>query len=355
MQIELANQIIGSGYPCFIIAEAGVNHNGNIELAKDLIRCAKVAGADCVKFQTFKAERIITEDAPKADYQLKTTDPQESQMTMLRKLELDYAGYRELIDLCNELDILFMSTPYSHEDVDFLAEIGVPAFKFASIHIAEPALLRYAARINKPIIVSTGMATLAEVDTAVRAIRDVGNKRLVLLQCTTNYPSLLSETNLRAMATMRDAFDVLVGYSDHTQTDTACIASVALGACVIEKHFTLDKSLSGPDQSTSYDLDEFARLVRFIRETELVLGTSVKEPSASEKANMLGMRRSIVAKRAIKPGEILTEEILTFKRPAHGLPPSLLDSIIGRRAVRSIAPDALINFADLGEFDDGVE
>lgn len=353
MHFNIEQRPMGSSHPCFIIAEAGVNHNGNIDLAKELIRKAKEIGADCVKFQTFKAERIITESAPKAAYQLLTTDPQESQMNMLRNLELDFDAHKELITLCNDLDIVFMSTPYSIEDIDFLDEIGVPAFKLASIHIAEPSLLRYAATKGKPLVVSTGMASLAEVDTAVRTILSTGNDQFVLLQCTTNYPSRIEDTNLRAMVTMQKAFDVLIGYSDHTQTDTACIASIALGACVIEKHFTLDKSLPGPDQSTSYDAVEFARLVKSIREAEVTLGTGIKQPTVTEKANMQGMRRSIVAKQTLNPGDIITEDLVTFKRPATGLSPSMLDSIIGRRLRRQVASDQLIDFADLDDIDEG--
>ncbi len=352
MTVTIAQRTIGSGQPCFVIAEAGVNHNGSVQMAKDLIRQAKVSGADCVKFQTFKAERIITADAPKAAYQLKTTNPQESQMEMLRKLEMDFGTYKELIALSKELDIVFMSTPYSIEDVDFLTEIGVSAFKLASIQINEPSLLRYTAQKGLPMIVSTGMANLAEIDTALRTIRSTGNKQIILLQCTTNYPSHLEDANLRAMVTMSAAFDTLVGYSDHTQSDIACIAAVALGACVIEKHFTLDKNLPGPDQSTSYDPEEFARLVRAIRDTELVLGKRIKEPTATEQANMMGMRRSIVAKHALQPGHVLTTADLTFKRPANGLAPALLDAIIGRRLVRAVVADACIDFADLGEYDD---
>ncbi|PDW04071.1 N-acetylneuraminate synthase [Candidatus Viridilinea mediisalina] len=353
VQIQLANRRIGAGQPCFIIAEAGVNHNGDVQLAKELIYKAKEAGADCVKFQTFKAERIITATAPKAAYQLQTTDPQESQMEMLRKLELAMKVYGELLALAKKLDIFFMSTPYSVEDVDFLTDIGVSAFKLASIQIVEPYLLRHAAQKGIPMIISTGMAYLSEIDTALRTVRRTGNEQIVLLQCTTNYPSRLEDTHLHAMVMMRDAFGTLVGYSDHTQSDIACIAAVALGACVVEKHFTLDKHLPGPDQSTSYDPQEFARLVRAIRDTELVLGRRIKEPTATEQANMMGMRRSIVAKRDLQLGEVLTAADLTFKRPANGLAPATLDAIVGRRLVRAVAADACIDFADLGEYDGG--
>jgi N,N'-diacetyllegionaminate synthase len=346
--VNIGGVSIGLGHPVFIIAEAGVNHNGDIELAKRLVYEAKRVGADCVKFQTFKAERIITRDAPKANYQLQTTDPQESQFEMLRKLELSSEAYRDLIALCKEEDIVFLSTPYNIEDVDFLDELGVLAFKTASIHIAESYFLQYVARKGKPMIVSTGMAMLAEVDEAVRAIRETGNERFVMLQCTTNYPSRLEDANLRAMQTMRDAFDVLVGYSDHTQGDTACLVAVALGACVIEKHFTLDRSLPGPDQSSSADPAEFEQLATNIRQAEMVLGSSKKEPCEIERVNAGGMRRSIVARHRIPAGQIITQEMLTFKRPASGLRPALFSNIVGRVAVRDIEANQMLSWEMCG-------
>ena len=346
--IKIEDATIGTGSPVFIIAEAGVNHNGDVALAKRLILAAKNAEATCVKFQTFKAERVVMAEAPKARYQLGTTDPRESQLAMFRKLELEMSFYESLIDLCRQNDIVFMSTPYNNEDVDFLDEIGAPAFKLASIHIVEPTFLQYVAEKGKPMIISTGMATLAEVDEAVRAVRETGNEQFVLLQCTTNYPSRAEDANLRTIQTMANAFEVLVGYSDHTQTDTACIASVALGACVIEKHFTLDKSLPGPDQSTSADPDEFHRLVLKIRETEKVLGSSIKKPTEVEQENMVGMRRSIVAKATISPGQIITPEMLTFKRPATGLRPTLADEIVGQIALYTIPAGEMITWKMIG-------
>jgi N,N'-diacetyllegionaminate synthase len=334
--INIAGVEVGCDRPTFIIAEAGVNHNGSIDLAQQLIQAARQVGANCVKFQTFKAEQVVTEDAPKARYQLRTTDPQESQIEMLRKLELSPAAYQDLIAQCQDAGLIFLSTPYNPEDVDFLDELGVSAFKLASIHLVEPSFLQYVARKGKPLIVSTGMATLAEVDEAVRAVRQTGNEQLILLQCTTNYPSRLEDANLRTIPTMREAFDLPIGYSDHTQSDTACIVAIALGACVIEKHFTLDKSLPGPDQSSSADPAEFQRLVRHIREAETVLGTRQKQPCEQEKINAVGMRRSIVAKQHISKGEVITAEMLTFKRPAHGLKPALLPEIVGRTALQDI-------------------
>ncbi len=319
-----------------VIAEAGVNHNGSLDLARQLVLAAKQAGADAVKFQTFKAERVAQSNAPKASNQLRNTDNAESQIEMLRKLELPADAHRELLALCGEQGVEFMSTPYNEEDVDFLTALGVRTFKLASIHVAEPHFLRYVARQGRRILLATGMATLAEVEIAVRALRDGGCSDFTLLQCTTNYPSRVEDANLRAMLTMRDAFGCAVGYSDHTQTDVAPIAAVALGATVLEKHFTLDKTLPGPDHSSAAEPAEFAALVEKIRAVEAALGTGIKVPCAAEAVNSQNMRRSLVARRDIAAGEILTPEMLTCQRPATGLAPHLADEITGRHAAIAI-------------------
>jgi N,N'-diacetyllegionaminate synthase len=348
-EISVGNHKISRKSPVFIIAEVGVNHNGDVNLATKMIKEAARCGADCVKFQTFKAERVALRDAPKAEYQLKVTDSKESQIDMLRSLELPFDDYKKIIDCCHQEGVVFMSTPYNVEDVDYLDELGVSAYKLASIHAVEPWFARYTAKKGKPIILSTGMATLAELDETVRAIHEVGNKDLVLLQCTTNYPSRLVDTNLRAMQTMTESYDVLVGYSDHTQNDVASIVSIGLGATVIEKHFTIDKSLSGPDQSTSADAEEFSTLVQKIRSAELVLGSSLKEPCDIEKKNSVGMRRSIVSKRDIKKGTVITEDMLTFKRPLTGLSPIYMDRLLGKEAKENISKDSFIEWAHIGE------
>ena len=335
--INIDGTAIGDGEPVYVIAEAGVNHNGDPALAMKLMEAAYQAGAQCIKFQTFKAEAVVAADAPKAAYQLETTNPEESQLDMLRKLELPESAYADLLAFAADHNMTVLSTPYSTEDVDFLGEIGVPAYKLASIHIAEPYFLEYTARKGKPMIVSTGMATLEEVALAVEAIQSTGNDQFVLLQCTTNYPSRIEDTNLRAMCTMRDAFDVLVGYSDHTLSDTACIGAVTLGACLIEKHFTLDVTMDGPDHACSTDPDAFRRLTRHIREAELMLGTGEKVPADIERVNAKGMRRSIFAKRPIKKGEVIRPEMLSFKRPATGLSPVLMDRLVGRVALNDIS------------------
>ncbi len=347
--IEIQGRTIGQNQNVFIIAEAGINHNGSLDTAKILVREAKHAGADCVKFQTFKASRVVTTGAPKASYQEKTTSPHESQLEMLNKAELSYSDFQELITYCRDQNILFLSTPYNIEDVDFLNRAGVAAFKLASIHIVEPLLLHYVARTDKPLILSTGMATLAEIDEAVRTIHEAGNDKLILLQCTTNYPSRIDDANLRTIPMMRRAFDCIVGYSDHTQTDTAAIVAVTLGACVVEKHFTVDKTLSGPDHSCSTTPSELKQLVSSIREAESALGSERKSPTQAERKNACGMRRSIVARHTIRSGEKISIDNIIFKRPATGIPPRMLPYVLGRKAAHLIEEDTMLDWSDLAQ------
>lgn len=344
MQIEIAEKKIGAGFPCYIIAEAGVNHNGDLAIAKSLIHEASKSGADCVKFQTFKAERVVTQSAPKANYQLGTTDPNEAQIDMLKSLELKEEYYSELINLCKEYRIDFLSTPYNIEDIVFLEEHGVSAYKVASALLVEPSFLKALSLTGKPIILSTGMATLAEVDEAVGVIMREGNQQIVLLQCSTDYPSAVKHANLRAMQTMQNSFGFPIGYSDHTQDSTSCIAAVALGAKVIEKHFTLDKNLVGPDQSTSADPIEFKSLVKYIRDTESALGDYKKVPNKAEIRNKVGMRRSIVARYPIPSGTIIVPELLTYKRPATGILPKEEDLLCGSVARFDIDADQTLEW-----------
>ncbi len=325
-----------------IIAEIGVNHNGQVSLAKDMILEAKSCGADCIKFQTFKASRVASNSAPKATYQLGTTDSTESQLAMLHKLELSEADYRELAAFCDKHDVVFLSTPYDVEDADFLDEIGVQAFKVASGQAIETRFLQHLARKGKPILLSTGMCTLAEVDEAVRTIRKEGNYDIVVLQCTTNYPSAIQDSNLLAMRTMAESLGVLVGYSDHTKSLTAAVAAVALGARVVERHFTLDKSLPGPDHSSSSEPHEFRMMVEMIRETELALGSPRKEPTLVEIENAKGMRRSLTARRDIRTGEKLDWDSLTLKRPGTGINGSSVNLVLGRSARRDIPADTIL-------------
>ncbi len=331
----------------YIIAEAGVNHNGDIGLARELVRAAKASGADCVKFQTFSADRVASAFAPKASYQLKVTDPGESQIAMLKALELSDAGHREVKALCDAVGIDFLSTPYNFADVDYLDGLNVLFFKLASIHCAEPAFVDYVARKGKPIVLSTGMATLAEVDIAVRALRQAGNSEFVLLQCTTDYPADIDEANLAVMATLGAAFSTAVGYSDHVVGATAAIAAVAMGATMIEKHITLDKRLPGPDHATSMDPDEFAQLVKNLRETRRAIGSVRKQPSESELRNMPGMRRSIVAARPLKAGHEIGLTDLDFRRPASGISAGLAHLFIGRRAARDLEEGTQFTWADI--------
>ncbi len=328
----------------FIIAEAGVNHNGSVCLAKKLVDAAKTAGADCVKFQTFRAEDIVTASAPKAHYQLDVTDKNESQLEMLKKLELDFAAHQELIEHCRNVGIEFLSTPYNIGDITLLEKLGAGSYKVASGQLVEPDFLRAVAETGKLMYLSTGMATLEEVAAAVRAIRATGNDQLVLMQCTTNYPSRLQDANLLAIPTMADAFGTTMGYSDHTTSDTACMVAIGLGARVIEKHLTLDRSLPGPDHAASATPEELTRLCRAVREAELALGSGIKEPCEAEVVNARCMRRSLVASRLIKAGEIIREDMLACKRPGTGIRPDMLPEVVGCVATREIQISELITW-----------
>lgn len=341
-EIIIGNKTISEHSPVFIIAEGGVNHNGDLEMARKLLEEAAVCGVDCVKFQTFKAERVVTKNAPKAQYQMGTTDKAESQLAMLEKIELKPEHHVELKKHAEKLGMIFLSTPYNFEDIDFLESIGVLAYKAASGQIVELPFLRKIAKTHKPIFLSTGMATIAEIDSALKVIYREGNDKVVLLQCTTNYPSRTEDANLRVIQTFRSAFDMLTGYSDHTIGDEAAIAAVALGAKVIEKHFTLDKNLPGPDHSSSMTPEELKSLVEKVRRTESALGSAQKEPAEVERENVIGMRRSIVASRDIRSGEMISEDNITFKRPATGLSPQFYDIIIGKKAAKDISSDELL-------------
>lgn len=325
--------------PVYIIAEAGVNHNGSVDMALRLVEAAKEAGADCVKFQTFRAEKIVTAGSPKAAYQMEVTDRAESQFAMLKKLELDRDDFARIKAHCENTGIHFMSTPYNPEDAELLASLHVDAFKIASGQVVELPFLKQVARYGRRMIVSTGMADMQEVREAVEAIRSTGNEDLVILQCNTDYPSRIEDVNIRAMLTMRDELKVRVGYSDHVPDNHACFAAVALGAEMIEKHFTLDNRLPGPDHSSSLEPAAFKALVNGIRDIEKCLGDGIKRPSEREKANMFGMRRSLVAAVDLAPGTVLADAHIGFKRPANGLAPKHLDAVIGRKLLRAMKAD----------------
>ena len=341
--VEIAGRKIGHGFPCFIIAEAGVNHNGDLSLARQLVDLAAQSGADAVKFQTFKADKVIAAHAPKAHYQLQTTGADESQLEMVRKLELSFEAFRELYAYCQTKKILFLSTPFDDESTDFLDELGVTAFKVSSGEITNLPFLAHVARKAKPMLVSTGMSDLREVETAVRTIEQAGNSNLVLLHCTSNYPADSSDVNLRAMHTMAAAFERPVGYSDHTLGTEVSLAAVALGACVVEKHFTLDRNLSGPDHRASLEPLELQSLVRGIRIVEAALGHGRKEPAASEANTAAVARRSLVAGRDITSGTVLCAADVAVMRPGTGLAPAMLSQLLGRTARVNIPAGTLLS------------
>jgi N-acetylneuraminate synthase len=308
-----------------------------------LIDVAALAGADAVKFQTFKAERLATPDAPKAEYQLRTTGAAESQYEMLQRLELSHEAHRELMPYCAERGILFMSTPFDEESADFLDDLGVPVFKLPSGEITNLPFITHVARKGKPMIVSTGMATLDEVERAVESIRAAGSPDFMLLHCVSNYPAEAGDVNLRAMRTMQEAFDVAVGYSDHTLGIEVALAAVALGACVIEKHFTLSRDLPGPDHLASLEPDGLKALVRGIRLVEASLGHGRKEPAASEAEVAAVARKSLVAARDITAGTELTTDMIAIRRPGTGLPAAMLSEVIGRRLRVPVRAGALLS------------
>jgi len=345
--VTIAGRQVSAGHKVLIIAEAGVNHNGDVGLAKHLVDTAVEAGADAVKFQTFKADRLVSVAAPKAEYQRQTTDASESQHEMLRCLELSPQAHRQLQIYCQERGILFISTPFDEESVNLLDELDVPLFKIGSGEVTNWPFLEYVARKGKPIILSTGMAYLSEVDEAVRVIRDAGCDQLVLLHCLSNYPAKLVDVNLRAMQTMAAAFQVPVGYSDHTLGIEVAVAAVALGACVIEKHFTLDKRLPGPDQQASLEPQELRALVAKVRMIESALGKGIKRPAPSEVDSRKVVRRSLAAAQEIPARTVLKAGMLRALRPATGISPTLLSEIIGRRVKRSLAMGELIAWQDL--------
>ena len=343
IELQIGGRMVGMNQPCFIIAEAGVNHNGDLNLAHQLIDVASQAGADAIKFQTFKAEHLATADAPKAAYQLETTNASESQFEMLRRLELDADAHRDLIAHCRDKHILFLSTPFDEASVDLLETLGVPAYKTPSGEITNLPYLSHVARKNKPMIVSTGMAFLGEVETAVRTIDGTGNYAFALLHCVSNYPANPADINLRAMQTMARAFNVLVGYSDHTLGVEVSLAAVALGACIVEKHFTLDRNLPGPDHQASAEPAELAALVRGIHIVEASLGDGRKQPSVSEANTASVARKSLIAACDIPAGIKLTEMMVAIKRPGTGLPPAMREYLIGRLTRASIPAGTLLN------------
>ena len=325
----------------FIIAEAGVNHNGLTELAKKLIDVAVEAGANAVKFQTFKAETLVCKSAQKAAYQNKTTDQNESQFEMLKKLELDLSTHKELILYCRERNIIFLSTPFDLDSVDLLNDLGLKIFKIPSGEITNLPYLRKIGHLNKQVILSTGMANMGEIEAAIRILVNAGTKKdnITVLHANTMYPTPMQDVNLKAMITIGKAFDLKYGYSDHTLGIEVDIAAVAMGASVIEKHFTLDKTMKGPDHKASLEPTELIQMVKSIRNIELALGSPIKQPSPSEIPNINIARKSIVAATNIDIGEEFTEKNLLVKRPAGGISPMYWDQMIGKKATKSYQKD----------------
>ena len=330
-----------------IIAEAGVNHNGDLATALSLVDAAKFAGAQAVKFQNFKANALVTREAPKAEYQIENTGACESQLEMLRKLELSAAEFRELAAYCCSQNILFLSTPYGAADIALLGECGVSALKVASALAVEPRFLEQVAALGVPLIVSTGMMTMAEVALATDTLRRCAPGRFVLLQCVTNYPANVASSNLRAMRAMGEAFACPVGFSDHTESDTASVLAVGMGACVLERHLTLDRSSEGPDHRASLNPKEFANFVRSVREAESAMGDGWKTPASEETRNLTRMRRSLVVAHRLPAGHVLTEADLTCKRPATGVTPAQLSSVVGLRLRADLEEDTILQWSML--------
>lgn len=329
----------------FIIAEAGVNHNGSLELAKKLVDAAADAGADAVKFQTFKAGKLVSKLAQKADYQKQNTTADETQHAMLARLELDDAAHRVIIEHCRNRKILFLSTPFDIESADLLESLGMSIYKIPSGEITNLPYLRHISRLGKEIILSTGMSDLREVEDALKVLEFEGTPRskITVLHATTEYPCPIEDVNLKAMLTIQEAFGVRVGYSDHTSGIEVPIAAVALGACVIEKHFTLDRAMDGPDHKASLEPDELNAMVVAIRNIEQALGDGVKRPSPSELKNIWIARKSLVAICDIKRGDLFSAKNIGVKRPGHGISPMHWDEFIGQSARRDFAVDELLD------------
>lgn len=328
----------------YIIAEAGVNHNGDIQLAKRLIDMAVECQADAIKFQTFKAEECTTAIAQQAEYQKENTQSQDNQLEMIRKLELPFEAFGELQSYCREKNIDFISTPDGIESLQCLLDLNVPLIKIGSTEVTNPTFLKQIGSSMRPIILSTGMSNLGEVEQALSVIYSTNNNNVTLMHCVTDYPTQLEDLNLKAMVTMRDAFKLPVGLSDHTEGSEAAIAAVALGAVVIEKHITLSKSLEGPDHKASMEPKDFKKYIQAIRNTEILLGDGIKKPTQREISIMKDVRRSIVAGDNLLVGTVLDESMLAYKRPGTGIAPELASILIGKKINKTLQKDELIHW-----------
>jgi len=343
--IKFDKYTIGIPNTCFIIAEAGVNHDGSLENAKKLVDAAAEAGADAVKFQTFTPEEVVTKDSMILGYQERNLGTKQTQQSMLKELALKFSDFITLKQHCDQRGILFLSAPHSSDALPVLNDL-VPAFKIGSGDVTNLPFLRLVAKYGKPIILSTGLATLDEVDAAVNTIKQEGNEDIILLQCTTNYPCPPEDVNLRVMNTLREKYSVPIGYSDHTKGILTSVAAAILGACVIEKHFTLDRTLKGPDHSASLEPQEFKEMVNQIRSIPTLLGSATKQPTKSETPMIPLIRKSIVAAKDLHEGERITEDMLAIKRPGNGIQPSMLISILGKTLTRDIPHDTLLSEKD---------
>ena len=335
----------------FIIAEAGVNHNGSLETAKKLIDAAADAGADAVKFQTFKAGRLVTGTAAKARYQIENTGTNESQLEMLKRLELSLDMHTELMSYCKEKNIMFMSTPFDEESADMLDELGMSIFKIPSGEITNKPLVQHIAAKNKSIILSTGMSYLGEIEKAIGWIYEVWGKlgsrpQLTLLHCVSNYPAVVEDVNLSAMRTMSVAFGLPAGYSDHTMGVEVPVAAVAMGAQIMEKHFTLNRNMEGPDHKASLEPDELQTMVNMIRNVEKAIGSGMKKPSQREEETRVLIRRSLVVARDIRKGEIIDRQSIVIKRPGHGIAPEFMEQVINRAAKKDLIKDSILTWDD---------
>lgn len=345
--VRIGRHMVGPGQPCFIIAEAGVNHNGILSLALRLTEASADCGADAVKYQTFSTDQVIVPDAPKATYQRSTTSTAESQYEMLEKLALGREAFRRIRDHADHVGITFLSTPPDPSDVDFLVKLGVPALKVASMDIVNYPLLQHVGQQGLPVILSTGMADIGEIEKGITTLQQAGCRQLVLLHCITNYPIRDDEANLRVMETLSKTFCLPVGFSDHSPGIFVPVAAAALGACIIEKHFTLDKNLSGPDHAASLDPGEFKNMVHGIRTAQFALGHPVRKPLPVELENRKTMRRSLVASTDLEEGTLLTREHFAMKRPLAGLGAEFMEHMIGRRLKRSLPKNATFKLADI--------
>lgn len=341
-RLQIGDRTVGPGFPCFFIAEAGVNHNGSRDLALRLVDAAADAGADAVKFQTFKAEKVVTAQAKQAEYQVRNLGKTETQLEMIRRLQLTEADHLAIIERCRERNIHFLSTPFDAESADFLDSLGMDVIKIPSGEVTNIPFIRHLASKQRPILLSTGMCNLGEVEEAVEILEEFGCRRIAILHCVSNYPAAPEDTNLLAMRTLAAAFGHPVGYSDHTLGNEIPLAAAALGASVIEKHFTLDRAMPGPDHRASSEPHELQSLIRAIRIVESALGTGRKRPAASEANTAEVARRSVVANRVIPAGAEIREEDLGTLRPGTGLPPAMISRLTGMTARHDISPGTII-------------